>query len=41
MNSFNFLKKKLETLFLTLVSITYIKGTSVTKSDAKKNVFPD
>ena len=29
MNSFNFWKKKLEKLFLALVGITWVKGTSV------------
>ena len=41
MNSFNFLKeKKWKNSFLAPVRITQVKGTSVTKSDAKKDAFP-
>ena len=36
MNSFNFLKKKLEKLFLTLVGITWVKGTSVIDFGSEK-----
>ena len=40
MNSFIFVKKNWKNCFLALVGITKVKGTSVTKSDAKKDVFP-
>ena len=36
---FSFFEKKLETLFLTLVGITWVKGTTVIEQiDAKKRV---